>query len=154
MAGFLSSNMESAIDTMYDTLHETFAQTITVFKNSKRTVISTNSRYNNIYGRTNTGSKSNIEYTTESQSFEARVYYINMEEEYLSNNQNQQGTQNKIILPNGSVKIVVKSDAYEFIKEARRLELDGIRFAIKSDGEPSGLTSNKFYTFLLTPTDE
>jgi hypothetical protein len=154
MAGFLSSNMESAIDTMYDTLHETFAQTITVFKNSKRTVISTNSRYNNIYGRTNTGSKSNIEYTTESQSFEARVYYINMEEEYLSNNENQRGTQNKIILPNGSVKIVVKSDAYEFIKEARRLELDGIRFAIKSDGEPSGLTSNKFYTFLLTPTDE
>ena len=77
-----------------------------------------------------------------------------MEEDYLSNSQNQQGTQNKIILPNGSVKIVVKSDAYEFIKEARRLELDGIRFAIKSDGEPRGLTSNKFYTFLLTPTDE
>lgn len=154
MAGFLSSNMESAIDTMYDTLHETFAQTITVFKNSKRTVVSTNSKYNSIYGRTDTGSKSNIEYATESQSFEARVYYINMEEDYLSNSQNQQGTQNKIILPNGSVKIVVKSDAYEFIKEARRLELDGVRFAIKSDGEPSGLTSNKFYTFLLTPTDE
>ena len=140
MAGFLSSNMESAIDTMYDTLHETFAQTITVFKNSKRTVVSTNSKYNSIYGRTDTGSKSNIEYATESQSFEARVYYINMEEDYLSNSQNQQGTQNKIILPNGSVKIVVKSDAYEFIKEARRLELDGIRFAIKSDGEPRGLT--------------
>ena len=154
MAGFLSSNMESAIDTMYDTLHETFAQTITVFKNSKRTVVSTNSKYNSIYGRTDTGSKSNIEYATESQSFEARVYYINMEEDYLSNSQNQQGTQNKIILPNGSVKIVVKSDAYEFIKEARRLELDGVRFAIKSDGEPRGLTSNKFYTFLLTPTDE
>lgn len=154
MAGFLSSNMESTINTMYDTLHDTFAQTITVFKNSKRTVISTNSRYNNIYGRTNTGSKSNIEYTTESQSFEARVYYINMEEEYLSNNENQQGTQNKIILPSGSVKIVVKSDAYEFLQEARRVELDGIRFAIKSDGEPSGLTTNKFYTFLLTPTDE
>ena len=108
MAGFLSSNMESAIDTMYDTLHETFAQTITVFKNSKRTVVSTNSKYNSIYGRTDTGSKSNIEYATESQSFEARVYYINMEEDYLSNSQNQQGTQNKIILPNGSVKIVVK----------------------------------------------
>lgn len=154
MAGFLSSNMESTINTMYDTLHETFAQTITVFKNSKRTVISTNSRYNNIYGRTNTGSKSNIEYTTESQSFEARVYYINMEEEYLSNNENQRGTQNKIILPNGSVKIVVKSDAYEFLQEARRVDFDGIRFAIKSDGEPRGLTTNKFYTFLLTPTDE
>ncbi len=154
MAGFLSSNMESTINTMYDTLHETFAQTITVFKNSKRTVISTTPRYNNIYGRTDTGSKSNVQYTTESQTFEARVYYVNMDEEYLSNNDNQQGTQNKIILPDGSVKIVVKSDAYEFLQEARRVELDGIRFAIKSDGSPRGLTINKFYTFLLTPTDE
>ena len=150
MAGFLSSNMESTINTMYDTLHETFARTITVFKNSKRTVISTTSRYNNIYGRTDTGSRSNVEYTTESQSFEARVYYVNMDEEFLSNDQ----TQNKIILPNGSVKIVVKSDAYEFLQEARRVELDGIRFSIKSDGSPRGLTINKFYTFLLTPTDE
>jgi hypothetical protein len=73
-----------------------------------------------------------------------------MDEEYLSNGQ----TQNKIILPNGSVKIVVKSDAYEFLQEARRVELDGIRFSIKSDGSPRGLTINKFYTFLLTPTDE
>ena len=129
MAGFLSSNMESTINTMYDTLHETFARTITVFKNSKRTVISTTSRYNNIYGRTDAGSRSNVEYTTESQAFEARVYYVNMDEEYLSNGQ----TQNKIILPNGSVKIVVKSDAYEFLQEARRVELDGVRFAIKSD---------------------
>ena len=150
MAGFLSSNMESTINTMYDTLHGTFARTITVFKNSKRTVISTTSRYNNIYGRTDTGSKSNVEYTTESQAFEARVYYVNMDEEFLSNDQ----TQNKIILPNGSVKIVVKSDAYEFLQEARRVELDGIRFSIKSDGSPRGLTINKFYTFLLTPTDE
>ena len=98
MAGFLSSNMESAINATYDTLHETFAQTITVFKNSKRTVISTNARYNSIYGRTNTGSKSNVEYTTESQAFEARVYYVNMDEEYLSNNANQQGTQNPLPL--------------------------------------------------------
>jgi hypothetical protein len=154
MAGFLSSNMESAINTMYNTLHETFARTITVFKNSKRTVISTNTRYNNIYGRSDTGSRSNIQYETESQTFEARVYYVNMDEEYLSNNENQRGTQNKIILPNGSVKIVVKIDAYEFLQEARRVELDGIRFAIKSDGSPRGLTTNKFYTFLLTPTDE
>jgi hypothetical protein len=154
MAGFLSTNMESSINSMYDTLHETFAQTITVFKNSKRTVVSTNSKYNNIYGRTNTGSKSSVEYTTESQSFAARIYYIDMDEEYLDNGANQQGTQNKIVLPDGSVKMIVKADAYDYIKEARRIELDGIRFAIKSDGSPSGLTTNIFYTFLLTPIDE
>ncbi len=154
MAGFLSTNMESSINGLYDTLHTTFAQTITVYKNSKRTVVASTPRYNSIYGRTNAGSTNSVEYTTESQTFEARVYYIDMDEEYLSNEGNQEGTQNKIILPQGSVKIVVKSDAYDYLEESRRIEFDGKRFAIKSDGSPRGLTTNKFFTFLLTPTDE
>lgn len=154
MAGFLSSNMETAIEGLYDTLHTTFAQTITVYKNSKRTVIASTPRYNSIYGRTNAGSSSSVQYTTESQAFDARVYYVKMDEEYLSNEGNQEGTQNKIVLPEGSVKIIVKSDGYEYLEESRRVEFDGKRFAIKSDGKPHGLTSNQFYTFLLTPTDE
>ena len=54
----------------------------------------------------------------------------------------------------GSAKITVKKNGYEFIKEARRVELDGQKFSIKSDGTPQGFTGNQFYTFLLTPLDE
>ncbi len=79
-----------------------------------------------------------------------------MEKEYLADEAGtgQVGTQNKVILPDGSVKIVVKEAGYNYIREARRVEFDGRKFAIKSDGSPRGLTSNRFFTFLLTPIDE
>ena len=57
-------------------------------------------------------------------------------------------------MPDGSVKIVVKESGYDYIREARRVEFDGTKFAIKSDGVPRGLTGNRFYTFILTPIDE
>lgn len=154
MAGFLSTDRATEITGLFNTLHATFAKTITVYKNSQKTVIAASPQFNSIYRRTNTGSTSSIQYTTISETFDARIYYLKSEEEFLSNAGDQQGTQNKIILPSGSVKIIVKTDGYEFLKESIRVEFDGKRFAIKSDGNPFGFTDNQFYTFYLTPIDE
>ena len=65
----------------------------------------------------------------------------------------QAGTQNKVVVADGSVKIVVEQDGYNYISEARRVEFDGNKFIIESDGQPRGLTSNQFYTFVLSPVD-
>lgn len=155
MAGFLSQNQINKINSLSDTLHTTFARTITVYKSAKKTLIASTDNWNSLYRRTNTGSNSSVEYTTVSETFEARIYYVDMDKEFLSNEAGaQSGTQNKIILPDGSVKIVVKESGYDYIREARRVEFDGTKFAIKSDGVPRGLTSNRFFTFILTPIDE
>ena len=156
MAGFLSDNQINKINTLADTLHTTFAQTITVYKNAKKTLIASTTSWNSLYRRTNTGSNTSVEYTTISDTFDARIYYVDLEKQYLADEAGtgQVGTQNKVILPDGSVKMVVKETAYDFIREARRVEFDGRKFAIKSDGKPRGLTSNRFFTFLLTPIDE
>jgi hypothetical protein len=155
MAGFLSQNQINKINSLSDTLHTTFARTITVYKSAKKTLIASTDNWNSLYRRTNTGSNSSVEYTTVSETFEARIYYVDMDKEFLSNEAGaQSGTQNKIILPDGSVKIVVKESGYDYIREARRVEFDGTKFAIKSDGVPRGLTSNRFFTFVLTPIDE
>jgi len=156
MAGFLSENQINKINSLADTLHTTFAQTITVYKNAKKTLIASTDSWNSLYRRTNTGSNSSVEYTMVSDTFDARIYYVDLEKEYLADEAGtgQVGTQNKVIMPDGSVKMVVKETAYDFIREARRVEFDGRKFAIKSDGVPRGLTSNRFFTFLLTPIDE
>ena len=156
MAGLLSENQINKINTLADTLHTTFAQTITVYKNAKKTLIASTTSWNSLYRRTNTGSNTSVEYTTISNTFDARIYYVDLEKEYLADEAGtgQVGTQNKVILPDGSVKMVVKETAYNFIREARRVEFDGRKFAIKSDGKPRGVTSNRFFTFLLTPIDE
>ena len=155
MAGFLSGDQINKINSLADTLHTTFARTITVYKNAQKTVIASTEAWNSLYRRTNTGSNSSVEYSTISDTFEARIYYVDMDKEYLAEEAGGQGgTQNKVILPDGSVKIVVKEDGYDYVREARRVEFDGRKFAIKSDGEPRGLTENRFYTFVLTPIDE
>jgi hypothetical protein len=134
MAGFLSDSQITKISGVFETLHTTFARDVTIYKNPKKTVVSTSPRYSPIYGRRDTGSTSSVTYETVSGVFPARIYYISS--------------------PAGSAKITVKKNGYEFIKEARRVELDGQRFSIKSDGTPQGFTGNQFYTFLLTPIDE
>tara|TARA_R110000772_G_scaffold38028_1_gene89959 strand:+ start:129 stop:590 length:462 start_codon:yes stop_codon:yes gene_type:complete len=150
MAGFLSSSQISEIECMFDRLHETFAQKITVYKDGKKTLIAHDPKYNAVYGRNNSGKKDSVEYTVLSEVFDARVYYIKVEEELFNN----ESSQIKVIMPKGSVKIIVKEDGFKYIQESRRVELDGRRFTIKTDGAPYGLTSNLFYTFYLTPLDE
>ena len=155
MAGFLSTDQITKVQNLADTLHTTFARTITVYKNAKKTVIASNSSWSALYGRTNTGSTSAVEYTTVSQAFEARIYYDDMDTSYLTDDgpSEQAGTQNKVVVPNGTVRIVVKEPAYDYLSEARRVEFDGTKFTIESDGQPRGFTSNQFYTFILSPVD-
>lgn len=133
-------------------LHDTFSREITVYKNAKRIAIASSPSFNAIYG--NSGATNTSEYQTVSETFMARIYYLKMDEEYLSNSSAGTDSQNKIIMPNGSVKIVVDPKGYLFIKEARKVEFDGITFSIRSDGNPIGLFSNQYYEFLLTPIDE
>ena len=83
MAGFLSSDQITKVQNLADTLHTTFARTITVYKNAKKTLIASSGSWNSLYGRTNTGSDSSVAYTAESQTFEARIYYDDMDTSYF-----------------------------------------------------------------------
>lgn len=133
-------------------LHDTFSREITVYKNAKRVAIASSPSFNAIYGTS--GATNTSEYQTVSQTFLARIYYIKMDEEFLASSTANTDAQNKIIMPNGSVKIVVDPQGYLFIKEARKVEFDGISFSIRSDGNPIGLFGNQYYEFFLTPVDE
>ena len=66
----------------------------------------------------------------------------------------QAGSQNKVLVADGTVRIVVQEAGYNYLSEARRVEFDGTKFIIESDGQPRGLTENQFYTFVLSPVDE
>jgi hypothetical protein len=140
------------VTSAFANLHDTFSREITVYKNSKQVTIASSAQYNSIYG--NAGAYSNTQNQIVSSTFMARIYYIKMDEEFLSDSASSKGSQNKIIMPQGSVKIVVDPAGYLFIKEARKVEFDGKTFSIKSDGVPMGLFENQYYEFFLTPLDE
>ena len=79
-----------------------------------------------------------------------------MSEELLqdSSSNARSAGQDKIILPTGTVKIKVNLEGYEYVREAKRVELDGRRFSIKSDGKPLGMFGPQYYEFILIPMDE
>ena len=152
MPSLINQKLMDRVSSKLADLHDTFSREITVYKNAKRVAIASSPSFNAIYG--NSGATNTIEYQTVSQTFLARVYYLKMDEELLSGPSSGADSQNKIIAPNGSVKIVVDPQGYSFIKEARKVEFDGITFSIRSDGNPIGLFGNQYYEFLLTPVDE
>lgn len=146
MAGFLSENQKNNIKSIIDQIHDTFAREITVFKIGQRTVISSSPIYNSLYRQQTANSA-----TTEvSKVFQARIKYVEMKEELLRDSAGQ----DKIILPAGTVKIKVNLEGYEYVREAKRIELDGKRFSIKSDGKPLGMFGPQYYEFILIPMDE
>jgi hypothetical protein len=154
MSSYLNENISNAVSNALLRMHDTFSKKIYVFKQAEKTIVSTSPNYNSIYGKTNSGSKGNINYEMLVEEYYARIYYIQEDQEYLAKEGSQDSSQNKIILPKGSVRIVVTVDAYNAIKEAKRIEIDGRIFAIKSPGTDSGFLNAQLYHFHLTPIDE
>jgi len=152
MPSLINQKLMDRVSLRLADLHDTFSREITVYKNAKRVAIASSPSFNAIYG--NSGATNTSEYQTVSATFSARIYYLKMDEEFFQNSSAGTDSQNKIIMPNGSVKIVVDPTGYLFIREARKVEFDGITFSIRSDGNPIGLFSNQYYEFLLTPIDE
>lgn len=153
MAGFLSENQKNNIKSIIDQIHDTFAREITVFKIGQRVAISSSPSYNALYRQ----QSSNTSTTEVSQTFQARIKYVEMNEELLqdsASNSTYSSGQDKIILPAGTVKIKVNLEGYEYVREAKRVELDGRRFSIKSDGKPLGMFGPQYYEFILIPMDE
>ena len=150
MAGLITDNTISQINGLFVKLHDTFTREITVYKNAKQVIISSSPNFNALYG--NVGTSTSIENQTVSQKFMARIHYLKMEEGVAS--YDEASPQNKIVFPNGSIRIIVDSDGFEFIKESRKVEFDGKTFSIKSDGLPMGLFAKQHYQFYLIPIDE
>ena len=80
-----------------------------------------------------------------------------MEEEFFTETDGSNLTSNtsKIILPAGSVKFKVDALGYDYIKDAKRIEFDGKRFAVKHNPRPIAFfTPTDYYEFILIPTNE
>lgn len=147
MTNLISSSARTKISSIFSDLHETFGQTITVYKESRKTIVAQTPQYNAIYRNAGSVSTSEVK-TVVKRSIVARIKYINGDEEFLED------SNSSIKVPQGSVRIKVKSDDADFIKEAERIRFDGVTYDITSDKLGIGPFAPEYYSFLLTPIDE
>jgi hypothetical protein len=140
-----SDSLKAEIGQILDNVHETFGRTITAYKDAENTVVATTPSYNAIYGV-----DANITKTTVSSSFTVRIKYIKKDEEQILTD-SRVDSQLKISLPAGSVRIKVGTIGFNFLKDSKRIDLDGRRYLIINDSFPF---SPEYHTFYLKPLDE
>jgi len=149
MASLLTTAQKSALDLAYADLHDTFARNIDVFKDSQKTVITTNPGYNPIYG--NAGATTSIVNTPVSGTYKARILYgKDFRDTYFENTTNAKSDLN-LDIPAGSVRMKITIAAYDFIKDSKRVDLDGVRYVIDSKFRGHGLFDTQYYTVYLKP---
>lgn len=146
---FLSDSVKTQIKAVFDNVHDTFGRDIIAYKDAQETISITTAGYNSRYG-----SPVSVSKTTVSQTFKARIKYIKSSEELLRDS--QINSQLKISLPEGIVRIKVDAEGFNFIKEAKRIELDGQRYTVLNDSIPKiiGPFDPQYYSFYLVPLDE
>jgi hypothetical protein len=145
MSGFLSENQKDNIKNIIDRIHDTFAREITVYKFGQKVSIATTAGYNSLYKKNPAAQSGPI--TQISRTVMARIKY----EKFDQTNFYQARTQEKIIIPEGAVFIKVNQEDYDFIKDAKTVELDGKTYGIKSPGKPEGMFGPQYYQFFLIP---
>lgn len=151
---YLTQAQKESIGSIIDNVHTTFAREIVIFKIGQRVAISNDSSYNAFYA-----SQSEPERETVSLTTKARIKYVKAEESLFSIKDGSlaSGNQDKIVLPAGSIKIKVDQEAKNFISGAQRIEVDGNRYSVVSNGRliaMFGPSISPYYEFILVPTDE
>ena len=144
----ISQAQRAALNAAIDDIHETFAREITVYKEASKVVIITDPNFNPLYD-TGEGTTSYIN-TPVYKTFKARIQYEDDIGKRFWTDANVE-SQLKIDAVVGTVRIKIASEDYEYIKDAKRFDLDGKRFVLNSSFRPHGLFSNNYYTLYLKP---
>jgi hypothetical protein len=152
MADFFTSSQKESISSQLLNLHDTFGRDIIVYKEAQKVVVSTDPSYNYLYG--NGGAETpSVENVPVKKIFKARIRYdTDRSLEFFG----ETDTQVKVTRPNASslVRIKLKAEDFAYLKDAKRIELDGRMFHVESDPRAHGLFDKiQFYTLFLKPIE-
>jgi hypothetical protein len=150
MTSFIDNIDKDGLESVFDDLHDTFARDIKFIKDSQKIILSTNPNYNYLYKNTQ-GQMSSVKNKIIQTTMKARILYVGRQ--FEDSFDAEAGAQIKVDKHVGEVRVKVNKDGYDFLKGAKRCELDGRIFTISSDERPHGLFSPKYYTFYLKPVD-
>ena len=149
-SSYITADQKAFINSIFDNVHETFAREITVYMNPEVVIMTASPTFNSLYNADVANAANTPEYIAKSYTFKARIHYMSQEQSIFPGAEAQQ----RIVYPVGTIKIKVPLSAFEYLKEARRIEFEGRRYSIVSDYKPFGIFGPKYYAFILSPIDE
>lgn len=141
MTSLISDAQKSAISAVFDDIHDTFARDIIIYREKETAYVSTNT--SPIYRRPVDGdppSREKEQYTTR-----ARIKYIGVQGEDDEN----LGAQTNLDFPYGSIRLKINQGAFELIRTAEKINVDGRLFKMDSEPARPGPFSPSYYTIVL-----
>jgi hypothetical protein len=144
MSSLLSSQEKAKINEAFEDFFDTFKRTITVHKGGKRAVNDIDTSFLLGYGEIS--NNTNYQHVLENKTFNAIVWFP------------QGGDQDNVLakeisawLPDGQIRIKVKADAKDYIKQGKteRIDLEGHSYMVL--GEEANINSiiDGYYMFKL-----
>lgn len=144
----ISASERTALNAVMDDVHETFSSEITVYKEASQIVVITDPNFNPLYNTA--GQTTSYVNTPVYKTFKVRIHYNDdIGKKYWS--ESGLASQIKLEAVVGSVRIKIRAEDYEYIKDGRRFDVDGKRFVLNSTFRPHGLFDSQFYTLYLKP---
>ena len=109
-----------------------------------------NQNYNGLYDqaldKNEVGTASNINEQVRKIETRARVHYISKQSD---TEDNATGQQTALKFPIGSIRLKLESEAFELIKDAKEVEVDGELFNLDTDSSKSGMFSVRHHVVFL-----
>ena len=149
MPSYLNSDQKKEYESVMQNMHDTFARSIFVYKESLKVIVSSdpnfNYLYNNVKGVKQTVRKSQF------KQIKARISYMDKQTEI--NLDAEVDSQIKVSQAIGEVRIKIDREGHEYFKDAKRVEIDGRLFFTVTDVKKHGLFGTNFFTYYLRPAD-
>jgi hypothetical protein len=152
MTDLISSADKVKYDAVFDDLHDTFSKIIYVYKifNERFIGINLNQSYNGLYdqalNKNELGTASDIAEQVRKIETKARVQYISKQSDVEDSST---GQQTALQFPVGSIRLKIKPEAFELIKDAKEIEVDGELFNLDTDSSKSGMFSIRHHIVYL-----
>jgi len=141
MANLISTQDRQTYQSALADVHDTFSRPITVWRDSKQTITSNDPNYDVF---SDTPMQNNVVYTTESKIIQARIKYIDRQEEEFGFI--VAGTGIDVTQQFQLVRLKVTAEDNEYMKDCAKVTVDGQDFVQLTVPRPHGLFSNDYFT--------
>jgi hypothetical protein len=144
MSSLISDSEKALLLTDFQQVVDTFLRPLVVYQEAQRTVIVSNPDYNPFsdWNQNNTDIQNTPVYTTIS----GRILWDKQQEWKYVRPPDSPQIKTKDAT-NRSVRLKVDPSGYNLLKDAKKVEIDGVLLDIESQARPHGLFDTNYYTF-------
>lgn len=147
MAGLLSDAQKASLQSVMDTMHDTFKRPLAAYKRTGLVTITSQTGYSHVYG----GPTPQTTTTEQVYNFSARVYYFARHQDKEEIQMTPQDYA-KLAAAAAEVRLKVTTADAEWLKDAERVILDNSPFQFVSTPMPHGLFGTGHVTLYLKRT--